>query len=143
RLNAPAFVADRANQSAAFLEYGLWRLQLMSSLSGLRPDFLQDFLTELMRTLISGGKQKLLTVHTDTEVYDPSESIDFNALLVGQNGAPIDDAAVDLAIMDQQGRAAAAVRLTPTGEGGYTGSISGLGQGRYTYAPHASSGSTF
>ncbi len=143
RLDAPMLVISPANRSAAFLAYGLWRLQLMSSLSGLRSDFLQDFLTTLIRTLISGGRQRLLTVHTDKKVYDPSEQINFNALLVDQGGAPVNDATVDLDITDESSRRPVSeIRLMPTGDGGYTGSASGLGEGRYLFTAYAKSGAT-
>lgn len=143
RVNTPVFLIDPAKRSAAFLAYGLWRLQLMSPLSGLSSDYLQNFVTALMRTLISGGRQKLLAVHTDKNVYDPSETIRFNALLVGQGGSPLDDATVDLTMKDRSGEVASDIRLSSTGSGGYTGSVLGLGTGRYSFVARATSGSTF
>ena len=140
---SPVFLVDPAGRSAAFLAYGLWRLQLMSPLSGVRSDFLQEFLTTLMRTLISSGKQKLLTVRTDKSVYDPSEAIHFSALLVGQGGKPLDGANVDLAINDRSGKKFSDIRLSSVGGGAYTGAVSGLGEGRYEYVADATYGSTF
>lgn len=142
-LKVPVLLIDPHERSAAFLAYGLWRLQLMSPLSGLGSDYLQDFLTTLMRTLISGGKQKLLAVHTDKNVYDPSERVRFNAVLVGQNGAPVDDASVDVNIRDRSGHIASDIRLSSRGSGGYAGSVAGLGAGKYTFLARANSGSTF
>lgn len=142
-LKAPVFLIDPHQRSAAFLAYGLWRLQLMSPLSGLRSDYLQDFLTTLMRTLISGGRQKLLTVRTDKRVYDPSETVRFNALLVGQGGAPVDNATVDVAVKNVNGEIASDIRLSAKGSGGYAGGVSGLGMGRYSFIARAVSGSTF
>ncbi len=144
RLNSPVLLASEANRSAAFLAYGLWRLQLMSSLSGLRSDFLQDFVSTLIRTLISGGKQKLLTVHTDKKVYDPSEAINFNSFLVDRSGSPVNDATVEVNINSASTRQSAAdVQLTQTGDGGYSGSVSGLGGGKYSFVATAKSSSTF
>ena len=143
RVGVPLFLLDPAAHTAAFLAYGIWRLELMSPLSGLRKDFLQDFLTALVRTLISGGKQRLLTVHTDKNVYDPSEPVNFNALLVGQSGSPVDGAAVDVSIRNTNSRTASHIRLSSTGEGGYEGSASGLGEGKYTFEARAALGTTF
>ncbi len=144
KLNTPVFLVDPANRSAAFLAYGLWRLQLMSSLSGLRSDFLQDFLVNLIRTLISGGKQKLLTVHADRKVYDPSEPVNFNALLVGQSGSPVNDATVDVNIRSEaSGSVSADIMLSAMGDGGYSGGTAGLGEGKYFFTATARSGSTF
>lgn len=143
RVDTPVFLIDPAERTAAFLAYGIWRLELMSPLSGLRGDFLQDFLTALMRTLISGGRQKLLSVHTDKNVYDPSEPVNFNALLVGQNGSPVDRAGVDVTVRDEHGRTASDIQLSSTGDGGYAGSTSGLGEGKYNFVARATSGSTF
>lgn len=143
RLNEPLLLADPARRSAALLAYGVWRLQLMSSISGLRSDFLQDFLTTLIRTLITGGKEKMLAVHTDKKVYDPSEAVNFNALLVGQGGAPRDNATVEVTVRNRQGSAVDDIMLSGTGAGGYSGIVSGLGRGRYSYSAKASAGSTF
>lgn len=142
RVHQPLLLADPAYQSAAFLAYGLWRLQLMSSLSGLRSDFLQEFMTTLLRTLISGGKQKLLSVRTDKKVYDPSEPVNFNALLAGEGGRPVDSASVELSVSNIGGMSVSDIRLTPAGGGGYNGSVSGLGEGRYRFAARAFSGAT-
>lgn len=143
RLNEPLLLADPARRSAALLAYGVWRLELMSPISGLRADFLQDFLTTLIRTLITGGKEKMLAVHTDKRVYDPSEAVNFNALLVGQGGAPRDNAAVDVTVRNREGSTVDDVMLSGAGAGGYAGSVSGLGRGSYTYVAKASAGSTF
>lgn len=151
RLGDPILYVSQTGRSAAFLAYGLWRTQLMSSLSGLNSDFLQDFLTTLIRTLISSDKQKLLTVNADKKVYDPSETINMSALLVDQSGSPISDATVDVNIkseMPHAGKEATRrimgdIQLDQTGAGSYAGSVSGLGEGKYSYFAHASSGSGF
>ncbi len=143
RVNTPILLADPARRSAALLAYGLWRLQLMSTISGLRTDYLQDFLTTLIRTIITGGKEKLLAVRTDKRVYDPAETINFNALLVGQGGEPRDNARVDVTVNNRQGSPINDVVLTGTGGGDYTGSVTGLGKGRYTFIAKATAGATF
>lgn len=140
RLNSPVFYVSQTSRSAAFLVYGLWRMQLMSSLSGLRTDFLQDFLATLMRTLIGGGKQKLLTVNADKKVYDPSEAVDFNALFVDQTGLPVNDATVEVNIRNEATRQPSAdVQLNATGDGGYAGIVTGLGEGKYSFEAQAKS----
>jgi hypothetical protein len=144
KLNSPVFVIDPATRSAAFLAYGLWRFQLMSSLSGVRSDFLEDLVGSLIRTLISGGKQKLLTVHVDRKVYDPSEPVSFNALLVGQGGSPVNDASVHVNVKSvATGRICADFTLSSMGDGGYSGGTAGLGEGKYLFTAAARSGSTF
>ncbi|MCL4538950.1 MAG: hypothetical protein M1378_05005 [Bacteroidetes bacterium] len=144
RLDSPVFLVDQVTRSAAFLAYGIWRLQLMSSLSGLSGDFLQNFFTTLLRTLIGSGKQKLLTVHTDKRVYDPSETVNFNALLVDQTGSPVDGATVDVNIKrETTSRSVADIRLAGESNGAYTGSLGGLGEGKYTYVAQARSTASF
>ncbi len=144
RLDMPLFIFDPATRTAAFLAYGLWRFQLMSSLSGLRSDFLRNFLTTFLRALISGGEQRLLTVNTSRKVYDPSEPVDFNALLVAQNGSPVNDANLDVNIKDDLSRRTVSdIRLASNGDGGYTGGVEGLGQGKYLFTAKAGTGSTF
>ncbi len=143
KYSSPVFLADPADRSAAFLAYGLWRLQLMSPISGLQNDFLHEFLATLLRTLISSGKQRLLTVRTDKSVYDPSETIHFNALLVGQDGKPVDGANVDIVVNEKNGKRLSAIKMSPLGGGAYAGNLSGLGEGRYEYVADATSGSTF
>ncbi len=144
RLNSPILLVDQATRSSAFLAYGLWRLQLMSSLSGLPEDFLRRFVSTLLRTLISSGKQKLLTVHTDKRAYDPSESINFNALLVDQAGSPVDGAKIDVNVKGvTTGQSVADIQLSAEGDGSYSGSTSGLGKGKYTFYAQANSGATF
>jgi len=144
RLDSPIFYVNQFRRSAAFLAYGLWRTQLMSSLSGLSDNFLQDFLTTLIRTLISSGKQKLLNVYTDKKIYDPSETVNMNALLVDQFGSPISDAIVEVNIRKERNHQVADnVQLNQTGEGSYSGSVSGLGEGKYFYVAQANSNSAF
>ena len=144
RLVSPVFLVDQSTRSAAFLAYGLWRLQLMGSLSGLSGDFLHDFLSTLLRTLINSGKQRLLTVHTDKRVYDPSETVNFNALLVDQSGSPVDGAAVDVNIEKDPGRQSVAdIRLTGETNGAYVGSMGGLGAGKYAFVANARSASSY
>ncbi len=144
RIDLPLLIVDPPGRSAAFMAYGLWRLQLMSSLSGLQSDFLRNFLTTFLRTLISGGKQKLLTVQTGRNVYDPSEAVSFSALLVGENGSPVNDANVDVNVVNEaSGRNVSDVRLSSTGDGGYSGQVAGLGEGKYVFHARALSGTTF
>ncbi len=144
RGDMPILLVNSAQRSAAFLGYGLWRLQLMSSLSGLRSDFLQEFLSGLIRSLMNGGRQKLLTVKPDKKAYDPSEHVNFNALLVGPGGSPLNGATVDLVITDESSkRVVSNLRLTQTGDGSYAGVVAGLGEGKYSFAAKALAGSTF
>ncbi len=140
-LGYPLFIVNQSRRSAAFLGYGLWRLQLMSSVSGLRPDFLQSFVTTLLRTLLSTGNQRLLTVQTSKRIYDPSESVRFNSLLVDQAGTPVSDASIDVNLINDASRESSAdIQLSPVGSGSYTGSVSGLGEGRYTFVANAKKG---
>jgi len=74
-------------------------------------------------------------------VYDPSEAVSFNALLVGQDGTPINDAGVDLTVRNRLAQNVGEVKLTPTGDGSYSGSLSGLGEGRYSFDARAVAGS--
>jgi hypothetical protein len=115
----------------------------MSPLSGLSSDFLQDFLTTLLRTLISSGKQKLLAVHTDKKVYDPSETVTWNALLVDQAGVPINDAVVDIKVKKASTAgnqlSVSDIQLSSTGDGSYSSVVSGLGEGKYSYLAQAKS----
>ena len=142
RLQLPVFFFQTRTRSAAFLAYGLWRLQLMSPISGLRNDFLQDFLSTTLRTLIEGGRQKLLSVHTDKREYDPSERVGFNALLVDQSGSAVDNASVDLKIRNESTKQDVAdFELSPAGEGGYNGDAGGLGEGKYSFVAQARSAS--
>ncbi len=114
----------------------------MSSLSGLNSDFLKDFLTSLLHTLISSGKQKLLTVSTEKRVYDPSEAVKMNALLIDQSGSPVSDAMVDVNISKEGNRKVISdIQLNEMGNGSYAGSVTGLGEGRYFYSGRASSSS--
>ncbi|HEY9167271.1 MAG TPA: hypothetical protein VIS48_14035 [Candidatus Kryptonia bacterium] len=139
KLNSPILYFNLRNRSAAFLAYGLWRLKMMSALSGLQPDFLNEFIETILRTLINGGKQKLLTLHTDKKNYDPSEKIQFNALLVDQAGSPVSDAAVDVRI-ESEGthRTFSDIQLAATGEGGYSGEIPAPGEGKYVFVGRVS-----
>lgn len=141
-LTSPVFLVSEVGRSAAFLAYGLWRMQLMSPISGLRNDFSKDFLTTLLRNLINSGKQKLLTVNTDKKSYDPSESINFVSLLVDQTGSPVNGASVDLNIRNGASkRFVGDVQLNRSGDGSYAGSVSGLGEGKYSYFAEAKSSS--
>ena len=140
QLDTPIFFVSQIGRSAAFLAYGLSRMQLMSSLSGLNSGFLEDFLTTLIRTLMSSGRQKALTVRSDKTIYDPSETINMNALLLDQSGSPISDATVDVIIRKElTHQVVNDVQLNQTGDGGYVGSVSGLGEGKYFYTAHANS----
>lgn len=116
----------------------------MNSLSGLRSDFMQDFLATLIRTLIGGGKQKLLTVSADKKVYDPSEVVTLNALLVNQTGQPVNDATVEVNMQNEATQnPSASVQLNPIGDGGYSGTVSRLGEGKYSFVAQAKSSSSF
>ncbi len=144
RMSSPVFLVSEMGKSAAFLAYGLWRVQLMSPISGLRNDFLQDFLVTLIRNLINSGRQKLLTVNTDKKKYDPSETVNFISLLADQTGSPISNALVDVTIKNEATKKTASdVQLNQNDNGSYTGSVSGLGEGRYSYYAQAKSGSRF
>ena len=136
RLKNPLFVTNINERSAAFLGYGIWRLQLMSSVSGLRPDFLGDFLIETLRALINGNQTKQLRVKSDKMIYDPTEPINFSALLINQAGNNINDAVVNVVIRQNQ-LDKAQVILSPSGNGGYDGSINPLPEGKYSYVATA------
>lgn len=141
KMSSPVFLVSENARSAAFLAYGLWRIQLMSPLSGLKGDFLQEFLTTLIRNLIESGKQRLLTVSTDRRNYDPSQTINFFSLLVNQTGAPIDNADVELSVRDEgSNRVARNLQLISGGNGSYAGSLDGLGEGKYSFHAQAKSG---
>jgi hypothetical protein len=146
-MNSPVFYVSQNGKSAAFLAYGLWRTQLMSSLSGLNSSFLKDLLTSLLRMLINSGKQKLLTVHADKKVYDPSELVNLNALLVDQSGAAVDGAVIDVRIRklapDGRSLAESDVQLSGNGNGSYSGTVNGLSEGKYFYFAEAKSGQNF
>jgi hypothetical protein len=143
-MTSPVFLISEMGRSAAFLAYGLWRMQLMSPISGLRSDFLQDFLATLLRNLINSGKQKLLTVSTDKKTYDPSEGVNFVSLLVDQTGSPINDASVDVNIKNEATKKFVSnVQLDRSGDGSYAGSVSGFGEGKYSYYAKAKSNSGF
>lgn len=143
-LTSPVFLVSEMGRSAAFLAYGLWRMQLMSSISGLRSDFSQDFLVTLLRNLINSGRQKLLTVGTDKRTYDPSEAVNFVSLLVDQIGSPVNGASVDVNIKNEATRKFVSdVQLNQSGDGSYAGSVNGLGEGKYSYSARAKSGSDF
>jgi len=144
RMSSPILLVSETGKSAAFLAYGLWRIQLMGSISGLRSDFLEDLLLTLVRNLINSGKQKLLTVGTDKKSYDPSETINFTSLLVGQTGSPVNDAVVDVNIRNESTKKFVSdVQLSRSGNGSYTGSATGLGEGKYSYYAQAKSSSGF
>jgi hypothetical protein len=144
RMNSPVFVVSESGRSAAFLAYGLWRAQLMGSISGLRGDFLQDLLATLVKNLINSGKQRLLTVGTDKKSHDPSETVNINALLVDQAGSPISGAAVDVNVRNESTKKTVSdIQLDPGGDGSYRGKVGGLGEGKYAYYAQAKSGSGF
>lgn len=144
RMSSPIFLVSEEGRSAAFLAYGLWRMQLMGSISGLKSDFLQDFIATLVRNLINSGKQKLLTVNTDKKSYDPSEAINFTSLLVDQTGSPVNGAVIDIRIRNETTRKFASdVQLNRSGNGSYTGSATGLGEGKYSYYAQAKTSSGF
>jgi len=143
-MTSPVFLISEMGKSAAFLAYGLWRLQLMSSISGLRNDFSQNFLATLLRNLINSGRQKLLTVSTDKKRYDPSETVNFVSLLVDQSGSPINGASVDVNIKNETtGKFVNDAQLNRSGDGSYAGSVKGLGEGKYFYYAQAKSNSGF
>ncbi len=82
-----------------------------------------------MRNLINSGKQKLLTVNTDKKQYDPSEVVNFLSLLVDQTGTPISNSSVDVRIRSEATkRIVSDVQLAQSGDGSYSGSISGFGE---------------
>ncbi len=137
-LNYPLFVVNPAERSAAFLAYGIWRLQLMSPVSGLSQDFLKDFLKTVLRTVLTSGNQRLLSVHTDRKIYAPSENIRFSSLLVDQSGVPVSSATVDVSLIDDASlESVANFELAPRGDGGYSASTAGIGAGKYTFVAKA------
>ncbi|HUI28683.1 MAG TPA: hypothetical protein VLX91_00600 [Candidatus Acidoferrales bacterium] len=144
RLTSPVFLVSEMGRSAAFLAYGFWRIQLMNSISGLRSDFLRDLVATLVRNLINSGRQKVLTVDTDKKSYDPSETINFNSILVDQTGSPVNDAVIDVNIRKEPTKNFVNdVQLSRNGDGSYTGNVGGLGEGRYSYYARAKSSAGF
>jgi hypothetical protein len=116
----------------------------MSSISGLRSDFLREFLATLIRNLINSGKQRLLTVGTDKRTYDPSETMNFLSLLVDQTGSPVNNAVIEVNIENEVTKKSVSdLKLNRNGNGSYTGSLGGLGEGEYSYYAKAKSGSNF
>lgn len=136
KLQNPLFVLNLNERSAAFLGYGVWKLQLMSSISGLNSDFLHDFLTSTVMTLINGNRFKQLTVRSDKTIYDPTEPVSFSALLFNQAGKNISDATVRV-VVKQDGNTTSEVILTPSNDGAYDGNINPLPEGKYKYVATA------
>ncbi|MGC8595358.1 MAG: hypothetical protein ACP5MI_07105 [Candidatus Kryptoniota bacterium] len=136
KLKNPLFVVSLKERAATFLGYGIWKLQLMSSVSGLRPDFLHDFLTGTLRALINGNQTKQLTVKSDKLLYDPTEPISFSALLFNQAGKNVSNAAVSLVIKQNQ-QIKSQVILSPSGGGAYDVTTNPLPEGKYSYVATA------
>jgi len=86
--------------------------------------------------LINGNQTKQLRVKSDKMIYDPTEPINFSALLINQAGNNINDAVVNVVIRQNQ-LDKAQVILSPSGNGGYDGSINPLPEGKYSYVATA------
>jgi hypothetical protein len=139
-LNEPlASVRDVNRQkSFALTCYGVWRWRLMTQGKGDAAGFLPALLSNAVRWLTTKEDTKSVRVTPVKEAFTTAEAVEFTGEVYDEQLRPVDDA--ELIVTLRRASDETRVALTAVGNGRYEGSVTGLGEGEYTFTGHAATG---
>jgi hypothetical protein len=139
-LNEPlASVRDVNRQkSFALTCYGVWRWRLMTQGKGDAAGFFAALLSNAVRWLTTKEDTKSVRVAPVKEAFTTAEAVEFTGEVYDEQLRPVDDA--ELIVEVRRASDETQLALTAVGNGRYEGSVTGLAEGEYTFAAHASAG---
>jgi hypothetical protein len=108
--------------------FPLWRWYFLMKGLGKEPTFYMRFLTNILRWLSTRKDINRLVVELAQPAYQTFEEIEFATELYDEDYRPVDGAFVRIKIEDSQ-----ELTLKPLGAGRYTGTVSNLEPGTYTF----------
>ncbi len=120
--------------------YGVWRWKLMVQGDPATERLFTTFLNNAVRWLTTSDEDKRVRVTPVNDAVTTAEPVQFTAQVYDEQLRPTDDAEVRVDI--SRGAEKTSVILNPAGNGRYEGSVSGLGEGDYTYQARATAGGT-
>ncbi len=115
--------------------YGVWRWKLMVQGDAEAEVLFPSFLNNSIRWLTTPDDEKRVRVTPVNDAVTTAEPVQFTAQVYDEQLKPVDDAEVRVDIA--RGAEKTSVVLNPVGNGRYEGSLSGLGEGEYTYQAKA------
>jgi hypothetical protein len=123
----------------AVLSHGLWRLDLLSSGAGARPQTIRSFWQNAVRWLALEEPAGRVRVSTGRQVYRGGEEVAFAAQVFDELLRPQEQAVVQL-YLDTGG--ASVLQLRDQAGGTYEGALTGLAAGEHRYTAKAYLGET-
>ncbi len=125
-------------RSLAFVGYGLWRWRLMAQSTPETEHLLATFLSNSVRWLTTREEQKPVRITAGKNSFFQNEPVDFQAQVYDGSARPVNDARVEVTILEKEKRFN--LLLLPIGNGRYEGQIASLGPGDYTFNGSATGG---
>ncbi len=122
-------------KSLAILAYGIWRWKLMGQEDVATRQLFDGFLFAAMRWLTTPEDTRRFKVSLTRESIPLGEPAEFTAQLYGNASEPLDDGRVRVVV--RSGQQVAETDLQPAGNGRYTGSLPGLGEGSFRFRAEA------
>lgn len=114
---------------------GWWRWNFISLGFGGSDEFFSAYLSRLLRWLAASPQKKPLRLSTDEKLISSGSSIQFSALVLGEDGRNISSANVDVTIEGPEG--ISKILLEPDPNGRYTGKFQPMGVGEYSFSGYA------
>jgi hypothetical protein len=118
-------------KSLAILGYGVWRWRLMGQEDPATQHLFDAFLFAGIRWLTSPEDSRRFKVTPTKELVPLGEPAEFTAQLYGNAADPLSDARIRVVVTS--GQQVVETDLQPDGNGRYTGSVAGLGEGSYRF----------
>jgi hypothetical protein len=118
-------------KSLAILGYGVWRWRLMGQEDPATQHLFDAFLFAGVRWLTTPEDTRRFRVNPARDIVPLGEPAEFTAQLYGNAAEPLNDAHVRVVV--NSGQRVAETDLQPAGNGRYTGTINGLGEGSYRF----------
>ena len=136
-LNEPVAALRSVNRQKSFALacYGIWRWRLLTQGTADAGRFLPALLTNVVRWLTTKEENKSVRVTPVKEAFTTAEAVEFTAQVYDDQLKPADDA--ELVVNLRSDARTTSLSMTAIGNGRYEGSVTGLGEGEYTYAAAA------
>ena len=134
-IDNPLLVARNVMHSKSFaiLGYGVWRWKLLAGASVETEKFFDQWLSNIVRWLVTRDDNKQLRVEPSKEIFSQGEAVDFLGQAYNASYQPIDDADIHVEVISLSSQQRFETILRPVENGRYSGQIEALPEGDYSF----------
>lgn len=134
RINQPLIVSRNLNRhrSIAFLGFNIWRLKLLNAMKEEETLYLDRFINNSVKWLISRESEKNFKVQVSKKIFDVNEKITFVAQFYDNSNQPVENEKITLDILDGKNKIATTV-FKPIGNGLYTAEFENFQKGDFSF----------